>query len=64
MSPAVRHRRRTALAVLALLASTAFMATGLATPTINGAQLAAAAVAIYATVTLARETDFGTEQHA
>ncbi|EXF24377.1 hypothetical protein BG28_06585 [Nesterenkonia sp. AN1] len=64
MNPAVRHRRRTALAFLALLASTAFMVAGLATLTINGAQLAAAAVAIYATVTLARETPLGTEQHA
>ncbi|MBO0596367.1 hypothetical protein I2485_01920 [Nesterenkonia sp. E16_7] len=64
MSPAVRHRRRTALAVLALAASTAFIVAGFATPTINGAQLAAAGLAIYATVTLARETPLGTEQHA
>lgn len=55
MSPARQRRRRLTLSVLALAAAGTFIAASAATPTVNGLQLLAAAVAIFAVLTLAND---------
>lgn len=55
MSPARLYRRRRTLVAIALASAATFIAASLASPTVNGLQLAAAAAAIYAVVQLAND---------